>query len=287
MQYQEKVYIVNGIRLHVIEAGASSDPVVIFLHGFPEFWYAWRHQIAFFTNVGYRVVVPDLRGYNLSDKPTGVAAYTLPVLVQDCRALISALQASSLYLVGHDWGAAIAWKIAEKYPELLNRLVILNLPHPKVFMQTLKNSIRQLLKSWYIGFFQIPVIPEKILTMGNYALLEKALTCTSLPGTFTEETISYYKNAWKQSGALRAMIHWYRAIRHNPGAMEEGHPIRVPTLLLWGARDVALRSEMAHKSILLCEKGKLILREDATHWIHHEKSDFVNAQILEFFRQTE
>jgi pimeloyl-ACP methyl ester carboxylesterase len=278
-----KTYRVNGVDLHVVEAGDPGGPVVLFLHGFPEFWYAWRKQIPFFAQNGYRVVVPDQRGYNLSSKPVGVKAYAVDLLVQDCVELIAALGAGSVYVVAHDWGAMVAWQLAEKHPERVRRMVILNVPHPRVLKRTLAKSFRQKLKSWYIGFFQLPALPEKLLSVNNYALLAATLVRTSRRGTFTPADLQRYREAWSQPGAVKAMINWYRALRLRTEASGRRGKITVPTLILWGVRDVALRQEMAQDSLTLCENAQLVLREDATHWIHLEESDFVNEKISAFF----
>lgn len=282
MTYTENYYQVNQITLHAVEAGEPQNPVILFLHGFPEFWYSWRHQIPFFSEQGYRVIVPDQRGYNLSSKPASIGAYTLDTLVQDIVELIGQVSEAPVYVVGHDWGAAVAWKLAETHPELVQKLVILNVPHPKVLMQTLKKSIRQLFKSWYIGFFQLPELPEKVLSAGNFTLLARTLTQTSNPGSFTETDITEYKKAWRHPQALQSMIHWYRALRKNPESMQETQTITIPVLILWGAHDIALRQSMAHDSLTYCQNGQLLVHEDATHWIHQDQSAFVNEQILRF-----
>lgn len=273
----------NGIRLHVAQAGAQDAPLVILLHGFPEFWYGWHRQIAFLAEQGYRVWAPDQRGYNLSDKPDGVASYKIELLVQDVIGLIAAGE-ETVYLAGHDWGAAVAWGVALTAPERLKKLAILNVPHPKVFARTLRSTPGQMLKSWYILFFQLPWLPETLMTNRNARGATEMLKKSSLPTTFSDAELAEYQRAWLIPGAMRSMINWYRAIgRYQPDTSGEMR-VRVPTLVLWGAKDVALTSEMARESVDLCDDGRLVMFEDATHWVQHDQPDEVNAHLRAFFQ---
>jgi len=283
-QVTEKYYRVNGIWLHTVESGPEGGPVLIFLHGFPEFWYGWRKQIAFFAERGYRVVVPDQRGYNLSSKPKGIRAYRVRELTQDVADLIVALGSEQVHLVGHDWGAAVAWAMAAFYPHLLQRVVIINVPHPAVMRQTLRKRLNQLFRSWYVFFFQLPILPQWVIGLGRYYLLRRSMRKTSLPGAFSDADLSRYVTAWSQPGSLPAMINWYRAALQypNPGAVSHRTVIRVPLLILWGAKDTFLRAEMARKSLAQCRLGQLQMFPDATHWVHHERSAEVNGAILDF-----
>lgn len=272
----------NGVRLHVVHAGSPTAPLVILLHGYPDFWYGWHHQINFLVQQGYRVWVPDQRGYNLSEKPRGVKAYRLDTLVQDILGLIDASGEQTVYLVGHDWGAAVAWAVALSAPERLKKLVILNVPHLKVFMDTLRSSREQLRKSWYIFFFQIPFLPEFMLTRDNARSTKQALVASAHPATFTDADLDEYVRAWTQPDAMRSMINWYRAVLRYPPTLPENPRIHVPTLIIWGAKDVALTREMAQQSLELCDDGRLVLFDDATHWVQDDKPDEVNALLAEF-----
>ena len=280
MELKEKEYWVNGILLKVIEAGPTDGKILLFLHGFPEGWYAWRKQIPYFAERGYRVVVPDQRGYNESSKPEGVKAYSLTELVKDIAELIGELGQQKVALVGHDWGGAVAWNMGIQYPHLLEKLVILNLPHPEVMKKTLKWWPPQLLRSWYIGFFQLPFLPEKACRVADFKLLEESMRSSALEGTFSDAEIENYKQAWRQPGALRAMLNWYRAVRHRspflPGQ------IHVPTLLLWGKKDRFLSHRMAKPSIEKCSQGRLVMLDKATHWLQHEEAGKVNQLIEDF-----
>jgi pimeloyl-ACP methyl ester carboxylesterase len=273
----------NGIRLHVAQAGPLDGPLVILLHGFPEFWYGWRRQIPPLARAGLRVWAPDQRGYNLSDKPKGIAAYRIDELANDVVGLIDAAGVEKCYLAGHDWGAAVAWWVALRYPERLEKLAILNVPHPAVMRYTLSNSLAQLRKSWYMFFFQIPLLPEAILRNNDWAYAVDMLLSSSNPGDFNHEDIEQYRRAWWREDAFTCMLNWYRAILQMPPDITGDLHIRVPTLMLWGAQDIALGREMAQPSIDLCDQGKLVFFENATHWVQHDEFKAVNEHLVEFF----
>ena len=274
----------NGIQLHVVSDGPNSGPLAILLHGFPEFWYGWRYQIPSLAAAGYSVWVPDQRGYNLSDKPNGIAAYNLDALVADVIGLIDAADQETAFIVGHDWGAAVAWWVAAKYPKRVASMVVINVPHPLVLQEELRHNFAQLQKSWYIFFFQLPWVPEALAQLNNWSIFAQSLKTSSRPGIFTEEDIDIYRQAWSQPDAYTSMLNWYRAFIQKPPASLNNPRISVPTLLLWGAQDQFLGRDMAQQSIDLCDDGRLVFLEEATHWVHHEESDRVNALIEEFFR---
>ncbi|MCH7951575.1 alpha/beta hydrolase [Patescibacteria group bacterium] len=276
----------NGIRLHIVQSGPANGPPVILLHGFPEFWYGWRHQIGPLAAAGYRLLVPDQRGYNRSQKPEGVAAYRAGVLVGDLFGLMQTLDIQRASLVGHDWGAAVAWWAASAHPERFDRLVILNVPHPKVMARTLRTSWRQQLRSWYIAFFQTPWLPEALLWAGDFAVMKSALQRSGLRHTFSAEELAVYQQAWAQPGALTGMLNWYRAAARHPARISLKRKIQVPTLMIWGARDVALGWEMAQPSIEMCEDGRLVTFETAGHWVQHEQAAQVNRLLLDFLSGT-
>jgi pimeloyl-ACP methyl ester carboxylesterase len=273
----------NGIRLHVVQTGSRYGALVILLHGFPEFWYGWRNQIQPLANAGLRVWVPDQRGYNLSDKPGGIAAYKLDELTKDVVGLMDAAGVDKCYLAGHDWGAAVAWWVALCYPERLHKLAILNVPHPAVMTQTLSSSPAQLKKSWYMFFFQIPFLPEAILRNNDWELMVKMLKSSSKPGSFSNADIDQYLHAWWRKDAITSMLNWYRAVIQMPPDMSSNMRIQVPTLILWGAQDNALGREMARPSLDLCEQGKLVFFESSSHWVQHDESEAVNKYLLDFF----
>ena len=225
----------NGVTLHAVAAGLADGPLVILLHGFPEFWYGWRRQIAPLAASGLRMVAPDQRGYNLSDKLAGIAAYRLDTLADDVLGLADALGRERFAVVGHDWGAAVAWHVASGNPERVTRAAILNAPHPATLRQYARVHVRQALKSWYVAYFQLPRLPELGLRAAGFRGLRRALQRTSRPGTFTDEDFRHYREAWAQPGALTAMLNWYRALRL-PGGLRAPVRVRVPVRVIWATR---------------------------------------------------
>ncbi len=274
----------NGIRLHVIQAGPKDGPLVILLHGFPEFWYGWRYQIPSLASAGYRLWAPDQRGYNLSDKPAGIPAYTLDALAAEVIGLIDAAGRGTAFLVGHDWGGAVAWWAAAHYPRRVERMVILNAPHGAVMGKHLLHNPAQLLRSWYIFFFQVPWLPEAMARLGNWKMVVEALRRSSRPNTFSEADIERYKQAWSQPKAYTSMLNWYRAIMRKWPRFPSPPCLMVPTLLIWGSRDRFLGRELAQQSIDLCSEGRLLVIEEATHWVQHEEAHRINTVIDGFLR---
>ena len=278
--YSHQFIETNGINLHVVLAGPEEGEMVIFLHGFPEFWYGWRGQIDFFAEQGYRVVVPDQRGYNLSDKPRRIRDYDIGELGRDIVGLIDHFGKDNVLLVGHDWGAAVAWWMAIHHSDRIKKLAILNVPHPAVMRENLFNNWSQVKRSWYIFFFQLPWMPEWFMIHDDF---ETAIKSISGKYELTSTDIERYKEAWGRPREVKSMINWYRAAFRILKKTKGKGNVTVPTLMLWGKLDTALGSEMAQPSIGLCENGKLIFFEDATHWVQHEKAEDVNKHLLEFF----
>jgi pimeloyl-ACP methyl ester carboxylesterase len=274
----------NGIRLNVVQDGPEHGPLVILLHGFPEFSYGWRHQIPYLASAGYLVWAPDQRGYNLSDKPAGIAAYCLDELADDVIGLMDAAGREQVFLVGHDWGAAVAWWVAARYPDRLEKLVILNVPHGSVMQKNLRSNFSQMRKSWYMFFYQLPWLPEALAKRRNWKMVVEALTKTSRTGTFTASDLELYRQAWSQPNAFRSMVNWYRAMMRKPPKARASRRIRVPTLLIWGAQDKFLGQEMAQPSIDRCDDGRLVFIEEATHWVQHEEAERVNQLMDAFLR---
>ena len=269
---------VNGVDLHVVTAGDESDPLVVLLHGFPEFWYEWREYVEPLVDAGYRVLVPDQRGYNLSDKPVSVRQYRISLLSGDIAELVASEGRESAHVVGHDWGAAVAWDLALRRPEVVDRLGIVNVPHPTVIAQQLRTNLTQLRKSWYVFYFQLPVLPEWTARRREFALLVGALD-SARPGAFDETDFERYRAAWGRSGALTAMLNWYRAaVRHSERPSRED--VAAETLLLWGEDDQALVPEMAPMSFEYCQEGRLETFPDATHWIVHERREEITELLL-------
>ncbi len=276
---------INHLSFHLVRAGPETGPLLILLHGFPEFWYGWRSQIPFLAGAGFRVWAPDMRGVNRSEKPEDISAYRIDHLAADVIGLLDAAGEQEAFLVGHDWGAAVAWWTAAAYPDRIARLVAINVPHGEVMRRHLRRSPRQLLRSWYIFFFQLPWLPELLSRCCRWRLPSRALQATSRPGTFTEEELDRYREAWSRPGAYTAMLNYYRAaLQHSAKPLADSR-IKVPTLLIWGARDRFLGRELAQPSIELCDQGQLVVLEDASHWVQHEEAGQVNRLIQGFFKQ--
>ena len=259
----------NGVRLHVVEAGPEDGKLLVLLHGFPEFWYGWHETIAPLANDGYRVVVPDQRGYNLSEKPPDVADYRIGELARDVVGLIDAYGRETAAVAGHDWGAVVGWWLAIHHADRLSELVAVNVPHPTVFERALRTSWRQRRKSWYVLAFQLPRLPEAIARAGNWRIGVRSLRETSNPGTFGEDDLRRYRRAWDRDGAFEAMVNWYRAIVRERPEPDTPH-VEVPTLVVWGANDLFLEKRLAGASLEHCADGRLLTIDDATHWVIHE-----------------
>ena len=282
---------VNGIKLHYATSG--SGQLMLFLHGFPEFWYAWKDQLDEFGK-DHRAVAPDMRGYNLSAKPDGVEQYRIPALVEDMRALATELGASTqrkFILVGHDWGGVVAWATAMAHPDLIEKLVIINAPHPAIFQRELRNNPAQQKASTYMLMFRGPDA-EKTLSANNYEMLVNAVLGAGLKqGHFSEADKAAYIEAWSQPGALTGGLNYYRAAQVGPpsGAQTSANDlgtampkINVPTLVIWGEKDTALLT--GNLEGLDEHVTQLTIRRipDGTHWVVHEKRDVVNRYIRDF-----
>jgi pimeloyl-ACP methyl ester carboxylesterase len=274
----------NGnVTLQAVANGPKDGPVVVLLHGFPEFWYGWHKQIEPLAAAGFRVIVPDQRGYNLSSKPSGVASYALTELVSDVIAIADQLGQQRIFLAGHDWGAAVAWSAALLHPQRIAKLAVLNVPHPSVMRRYLMMQPRQMLRSWYMLFFQLPWLPETLFSAFNFRIGARSLLRSSRPGTFTADDLVHYRAAWSQPGAMTAMINWYRALFRFRARFSDS-TVRVPTRILWGERDAFLLTEMAHESLRYCSDAELFTFAGATHWLQHEEPARVSELLIAFFR---
>jgi len=275
---------INGIRLHYVEAG--SGPLVILLHGFPEFWYSWRHQLPALAEAGFRVIAPDLRGYGESAKPRGVQAYQIELLTADVLALIHHLGYSSAHIVGHDWGGGIAWSMTMQYPAAIDRLVILNCPHPAILFRQIRQPW-QLLKSWYIFFFQVPWLPECLFRLNGFAALMRTFRRDPVrPDAFSAEDVERYRHALARPGALTAAINYYRAaFRRNLGRVPPGmKPTAQPTLVIWGERDRYLDVRLLDGLNAWVPNLRVERLADASHWVQNDAPERVNPLLVEFLR---
>ncbi|HEV2103586.1 MAG TPA: alpha/beta hydrolase [Candidatus Acidoferrum sp.] len=286
---------VNGMRLHCVTGGEG--PLMLCLHGFPEFWYEWKEQLREFGK-GRLVVAPDLRGYNLSDKPAEMEAYRVQALLEDIRGLADHFrQGRKFVLVGHDWGGALAWGFAAAHPELLEKLVIINAPHPAIFQELLMNDPGQQQASQYMLMFRSPGAEAMLLANDCAILVENVLGGMLRSGIMTEADRAEYVKAWQQPGALTGGLNYYRANEVGPPTPEEmGMPaaanafmagaaqmkVRVPALVIWGEKDTALTINNLEGLEKYVPELKICRVPEGSHWVVHEKSAEVNGYIREF-----
>jgi epoxide hydrolase 4 len=285
-EWADRTALVNGVRLHYVEAGAG--PLVLLLHGFPEFWYSWRRQLPALAAAGFRALAPDLRGYNLSDKPRGVPAYRLRALMDDVAGLIRHSGADRAVVVGHDWGGVLAWHLPHYHPDLVDRLIVLNAPHPAAYRRELRHG-RQALKSWYVLFFQVPGLPEQLFSFGDYALVGRVLRRQPVhPGAFTAEDVRRYKHALSRPGALTAALNYYRAaLRHDfRAAARTARPIPTPTLLLWGEQDPYLSPRLTEGLGPWVPNLRVVRIPDASHWLQNDVPERVNRLMIDFLHES-
>lgn len=274
----------NGLRFHVAQAG-NGEPLVLALHGFPECWYSWRNQLPILAQAGWRVWAPDMRGYNLSDKPRGVRAYAFDALTLDVIGLLDAAQVERAVIVGHDWGGYVAWRLAMDYSERVSKLVILNVPHPALARRALLNR-RQWLRSWYISWFQVPFLPEALISM-NPTLSAQILRRTAFnQNAFTDDDLKVYARALAQPGAMRSAVNYYRAMVRG-GFWLPAKPIDAPTLFIWGTRDFALRQELTDGTERYVRNLRMHYIPNSGHWVQNEAPQEVNAALLNFLDSTE
>jgi pimeloyl-ACP methyl ester carboxylesterase len=260
----------QGVKLHVAQAGSETGPLVLLLHGFPESWMTWKDVMKPLAEAGYWVWAPDQRGYHLSDKPKGISSYRIEKLEADILALIHSAGRKKAFLVGHDWGGGVAWSLAARHPQVVEKLFVVNCPHPQVLLKNLTQNLTQLKKSWYIFFFQVPILPELYLRRNHFSSLKKIFE----KSVYSNQDLAEYQEAWSQAGALEAMVNWYRGVRYPPKGVRSTK-IAVPTTLVWGRRDPFLGEELAEASINLSASqgvpGNLEWIDEASHWVPREK----------------
>ncbi|MGL5941990.1 MAG: alpha/beta fold hydrolase [Waterburya sp.] len=271
----------NGINLHYVSQGEGK--LILMLHGFPEFWYSWRHQIPEFAP-DYHVVALDMRGYNDSNKPQELEAYKISELVQDIKGVVEGLGYQDCILVAHDWGGLIAWHFAYTYPEMVEKLIVLNIPHPAKFMAGIKTP-QQLLKSWYILWFQIPGIPEFLFQLNNYQAIADAFINMAVDkSAFTEADLNAYKDAAAKPGALTAMLNYYRCNFPSSFNLEQQqwNYLDIPTLTIWGENDKAFGKELTYGTEAYVRDWQIKYIPNCSHWVQQEQPALVNSYIREF-----
>ncbi len=259
--WQHQYIVTNGIRMHYVTQGEG--PLIVLLHGFPEFWYSWRFQIPFLAKHGFTVVAPDLRGYNDTDKPR--KGYDIPTLLRDIEGLIKGLGHQNAIIVGHDWGGVLAWAFAINYPEMTERLIVMNAPHPAAMIREMR-TLKQLRKSWYVFAFQIPWLPEYML--GRNHANEVGRMLMSKPG------------------AIKAAISYYRQLFWRLPFSFKSYEVRIeaPTLLIWGEQDIALGIELTTGLERWVNDIQIKRIPDSGHWVQQEQTEKVNQYMLEFLQ---
>ncbi len=276
----------NGLRFHVLEAG-SGDRLALFLHGFPELGFSWRSQLPLLAELGYRAWAPDLRGYGKSDRPQGLSEYAIETLMDDVAGLIDASGARETLLIAHDWGGVIAWYFALRRIRPLERRVVMNLPHPALFERGVRSGWRQRLRSWYVLFFQIPWLPERLFRMRRASAVTEAFRGMAVDKSrFPEEVLDVYRRAALEPGALTAMINYYRALVRGGGARRQtslGFPrIDLETLMIWGEQDSALGVELTYGTEAYVPNLTVKYLPHASHWVQQDAPDDVNAILREW-----
>ncbi len=268
--------------LHLVEKGDPAGTPILFLHGFPDFHYGWRRQVPFFAGHGYRVLTPDLLGYGKSEKPRALDRFRLNAVAREVLDLLDARGIETCHLVGHDWGASLSWVLLNEHPERFRTGTVICVPPHPVFQDFIvHNRHGQTLRSFYMALFQLPWMPEKLVTARDGRVLAGMLRKSSRPGTFTDADLALYRDAWREPGAPRAMFNWYRAnIRKPPDRADVD--VKVPMLILWGDRDSALDHHMAEASLAHCRDGRVQHFPEGTHWVHAEFPEAVNAAIHAF-----
>ena len=280
--FQSRTIQVDDLRMHAVVEGPEDGPLVVMLHGFPEFWYSWRYQIKALASAGYRAVAVDQRGYNLTDKR---GPYDVFTLASDVVRLVHTLGYERAVIMGNDWGGVVAWVLGALHPSLVEKIIVLNAPHPSAGLLALKSMyLPQLLKSWYVLAFQIPVVPEALLSVKDFELFARILK-QQTKGAIGDEEIGHFKQAWAQPGALGAGVEWYRASLRTwiQGRLKD-LTVRTPSLLIWGDRDAYLTTRTAEWTRLLVTDLKVEYIHGASHWVQQDSPEIVTHYALDFMQ---
>jgi pimeloyl-ACP methyl ester carboxylesterase len=275
---------VNGVTLHLAEAGPTDGRLVILLHGFPEYWGAWLDYIEVLAAAGYHVIAHDQRGYNLSGKPAKVSAYDLDMLAADVIGLVDHFGHHRFTVIGHDWGGSVGWWIATRHAERLEQLAVLNAPHPLIWREAMQSNTEQRRRSRYVQFFRLPWLPELLLRQGRFRALVQSISERARPGTVKPEELERYRAAWSAPGALTAMLNWYRAFLRKDLPASTNCRIASRVLLIWGERDSYCVRDLAEASLRLCDNGRAEYVKNATHWVQHDEPERCRELLLEFLK---
>ena len=270
----------DGVDIHVASAGPENGDPVVLLHGFPDFWFGWRHQIPALVEAGYRVYVPDRRGVNESDAPEGVSLYSLDDLAADALTVVNHASEEPVPVVGHDWGGAVAWWVATEFPERVERVVAINAPHPVAMERRVFRDPLQTLRSAYMGLFQVPEVPERLLEAADWRLLEAVLTGGTREGAFDDAELYDYRRAWSRTGPESLLAPYRAAVRDRPEPPEPH--VAPPAAIMWGLDDPALSNTLADDTADLCEDARTVRFTGAGHWVHREAPEMVNDLLVRF-----
>lgn len=280
----------ENIRMHFVSNGDEDKPLMLLVHGFPEFWYSWRYQLREFKDK-YRVVAVDLRGYGESDKPSGMGNYAVPVLVNDLKQIVTSLGYNKCVLVGHDWGGALAWYFANSCPDLVSKLIIMNCPNGFAFEKHLQTSFTQFKMSWYMMFFQLPWLPELFFRLNDFGALDRMMKEGKMGVNsefLTAEDLEAYKYTFARGG-FTCPINYYRyslsleGLSRGVGRKKGDWNIRMPTLIIWGDKDSALEKSLAQMSAEVCtNEVEIKYIEGASHWVQMDRPDLVNTYMRKF-----
>lgn len=288
----------KAIRIHYMEEKPeNAKELIIFLHGFSQFWYVWKPYLDYFSNRGFHVVAPDMRGFNDSDKPKTKSSYDMKYLMKDVLDLIAHFGYEKAIVVGHDWGGSTLWELAEHYPEKIEAAIVINSPHRGAYAANIRKNpllnLRQSLRSWYIYFFQLPYLPEWVMRCCNFAWLEHNFrSWARKEDAFSDEDIERYKAALRKPGALTSTINYYRAntfgefgmgvVRASMGKKQFGQ-IHVPSLLIWGDQDPPLDIRLTdNMDGFFSGTFKSVHITDGSHWVLQEHFDRVCKEIERF-----
>lgn len=268
----------NHISINVVTAGPVDGKMILLLHGFPESAESWMAQIKYFADLGHFVVAPDQRGYNETSAPNSIKDYLLDTLAQDMLVLVKHFKKEKVFIVAHDWGALVGWYLITFFPENFEKAVIVSAPHWNIFKKYLLTHPLQIIKSWYIFFIQLPVLPELVFSLNSYSVLLSMLKKSNFP----DDMALPLKQSLIKHKKLRFMFNWYRAMRYLK-TKNMKTKIPVPTLIIWGEKDSYCLSEMAWLCRNYCDDSKVVILKDVGHWPHHQRPDEFNSLVEAYF----
>ncbi|CAO4379733.1 unnamed protein product [Caenorhabditis nigoni] len=286
--WNHKFVQLKDIRMHYVEEGPEDGDVLLMVHGFPEFWYSWRFQLEHFKHT-HRCIAIDMRGFNSTDRPSGISNYNISYLVDDIRQFIEVLGLKKVTLAAHDWGAMICWRVAMMHQELIDRLIICNVPHPTAFFDVYKISKEQRDKSWYVYFFQSQLIPEIAMRSNKMKMLE-AMFRGKQAGirnsqNFTDEDMLAWKHVFSQPGATTGPLNYYRDLFNAPSISRKLQIVQPKVLILWGDEDNFLDKKGAEFSVQYCRNCRVEFIRGASHWVQQDQPELVNAYMEQFMKE--